>query len=266
MDTRFWGPSGWKLLHHIAFAYKDKAPSDMTAFLETLPYILPCKFCRASLTDYYRQHPIASALQDLPRWMYHIHNCVNDKLRSQGLATASNPSFRQVQRLYDRILLVPWPQQLALFWDFLFSVGYHHPTQRQLYSRPMPECPPEVKHSADPCERNKWNVLPLQERVRWFQRFWSLLPAVLPPGIALRWKRAEAKYPPMLQTRQETMNWLWRMRCELDTDYHDPYRTVCRRVAQHSSDCSTQRGVFTCRRKAHKKTRKIRGKEDVVRE
>jgi hypothetical protein len=245
--------------------YKDDAESAVNhvAFLETLPYILPCKFCRASLTDYYHQHPLATALQDLPHWMYVIHNCVNDKLRSQGLHSTPNPTFLQVKRLYEHSLHAPWQQQLPLFWDFLFSVGYHHPTQRQLYSRPMPECPPEIKRGSDPCEKNKWNVLPLPQRVLWFRRFWALLPAVLPPLLAIHWKRAEKKHPPRLRTRQETMNWLWRMRCELDTTYHDPYRTVCRAVAQHSSDCATQRGVFTCRRRPNKKqktkkTRKIR--------
>lgn len=253
------------------YEYSALSAMNHGAFLETLPYILPCKFCRASLTDYYRQYPIATALEDLPRWMYRIHNCVNDKLRSQGLPTAPNPTFHQVKRLYDLYLQIPWQQQLALFWDFLFSVGYHHPTQRQLYSRPMPECPPEVKRGSDPCEKNKWNVLPLKERIDWFRRFWTFLPAVLPHTIAIHWERAEKKHPPTLRTRQETMNWLWRMRCELDTTYHDPYRTVCRKVAQYSSDCATQRGVFTCRRRRTnkrtvKRTRKIHGKEDVAKE
>jgi len=271
MDTRFWGPSGWKLLHHIAFTYEYTAESAVlcAAFLETIPYILPCKFCRASLTDYYRQHPFAlqhsymNPLLDLPKWMYQIHNCVNDKLRSQGIPTPPNPSFRQVKQLYAQHLQAPWQQQLALFWDFLFSVGYHHPTQRQFYSKPMPECPPAAKRSIDPCERNKWNVLPVKQRVYWFRRFWALLPAVLPPTIASHWKRVEDSHPPTLRTRQETMNWLWRMRCALDTGFHDPYRAVCRQVSQHSSDCATQRGAFTCRssrikRKRTTRTRKTR--------
>lgn len=263
MDTRFWGPSGWKLLHHIAFTYEYTAESAVlcAAFLETIPYILPCKFCRASLTDYYRQHPFAlqnsymNPLLDLPKWMYQIHNCVNDKLRSQGLPTPPNPSFRQVKQLYAQHLQAPWQQQLTLFWDFLFSVGYHHPTQRQFYSKPMPECPPAAKRSIDPCERNKWNVLPVKQRVYWFRRFWALLPAVLPPAIASHWKRVEHSHPPTLRTRQETMNWLWRMRCALDTGFHDPYRAVCRQVSQHSSDCATQRGAFTCRSRSRSRSR-----------
>lgn len=265
MDTRFWGPSGWKLLHHIAFTYEYTAEQAVlcAAFLESIPYILPCKFCRFSLTNYYRQHPFSlqnssmDPLLDLPKWMFTIHNCVNDKLRTQGLYPSPNPTYKQVKLYYQTVLKTSWKQQLSLFWDFLFSVGYHHPTQKQLYSTPIPECPPTVKTSSDTCERNKWNVLPVKERIYWFHRFWSTLPAVLPPSIRPHWRSAEAKYPPTLATREQTMNWLWRMRCELDTDYHDPYRSVCRQIATYSSDCSRQKGVFTCRRK-HQKHRKHR--------
>ena len=268
MDTRFWGPSGWKLLHHIAIAYKYTSESAVlyASFLETIPYILPCKFCRASLTDYYRQYPFAlknswmDPLLDLPRWMYKIHNCVNDKLRKQGLHPSPNPSFQQVKRYYETIQETSWKQQLTLFWDFLFSVGYHHPTQKQFYSTPMPECPPSIKTSNDTCERNKWNVLPFKDRMDWFLRFWSILPAVLPPAIAHHWKRAETHHPPTLETREKTLNWLWRMRCALDTDYHDPYRSVCRQIATYSSNCSKKKGVITCRRtqSRRRQTRKKR--------
>ena len=268
MDTRFWGPSGWKMLHLIAHTYTYTAENAVlyAAFFETLPYILPCKFCRASLTDYYRQHPFAlgnsfmNPLLDLPRWMYTIHNCVNDKLRTQGLQPTSNPTFQRVKRTYDLLVSVPWKQQLTLFWDFLFSVGYHHPKERQLYSAPLPECPPSVKRSANPCERNKWNVLPRKERIYWFQRFWSLLPAVLPPALAPHWRQAQEKHAPTLQTREQTLNWLWRMRCAIDTTYHDPYRTICKRIAHHSSDCSTQKGVFTCRRKPKREKKTLKRK------
>jgi hypothetical protein len=263
MDTRFWGPSGWKLLHHIAFSYEYTTENAIlyAAFIETIPYILPCKFCRYSLTDYYRQYPFAlgnsfmDPLLDLPRWMYKIHNCVNDKLRRQGLYPSPNPSFQQVKHHYDTVIHTSWKQQMTLFWDFLFSVAYHHPREKQLYSTPMPECPPKVRYINDSCERNKWNVLPVKKRVWWFYRFWSILPAVFPKCIIPHWKRAVEKYPPTLATREKTMNWLWRMRCELDTDYHDPYRSVCRQIANYSSDCTTRKGAITCRGSKGKKSK-----------
>jgi hypothetical protein len=260
MDTRFWGPSGWKLLHLIAFSY-DSSPEKVilcSAFLETIPYILPCKFCRASLTDYYREHPFQSnngyirPELDMGKWMYMIHNCVNNKLRKQDLYPSSNPSFLSVKRFYKPLLQSSWDKQLPHIWDFLFSVGYHHPTEKELYSTPLPECPKDIHKNHDPCERNKWNTLPLKERWTWFKKFWSLLPVVLPSELSEKWEKAEEKHPPMLHTRYQTMNWLWRMRCELDTGFHDPYRAICKRIAMYSSDCSVQKGVFTCRKKTKK--------------
>jgi hypothetical protein len=108
MDTRFWGPSGWKLLHMISFDYTINANS-YAAFFETIPYILPCKYCRTSLTDYYREHPFQDDTGipptfDLKKWLYTIHNCVNHKLRTQGLYHSTNPSFTYVKKMYNNLL------------------------------------------------------------------------------------------------------------------------------------------------------------------
>ena len=261
MDTRFWGPSGWKLLHLIAFSY-DSSPEKVvlcSAFFETIPYILPCKFCRSSLTDYYRQHPFQlrngymDPQLDTGKWMYTIHNCVNDKLRKQGLHPSPNPSFKAVKKWYEPLVAASWDNQLVHLWDFLFSVGYHHPKEKRLYAKPIPECPKDIKYNNDPCERNKWNTLPLKDRIIWFKKFWSLLPVVLSKDLSERWKKAEERHPSTLETRYQTMNWLWRMRCELDQSFHDPYRSICKKIATYSSDCAVQKGVFTCRRKTKKR-------------
>ena len=54
MDTRFWGPDGWKLLHSITENYPtvpDKKNKDLyRKFFLSLPYVLPCVYCRKSLT------------------------------------------------------------------------------------------------------------------------------------------------------------------------------------------------------------------------
>jgi hypothetical protein len=257
MDTRFWGPSGWKLLHLISFTYEYSATSATTlpAFLETIPYILPCKFCRASLTDYYRQYPYAipspsngsmNPSLDLKKWMYKIHNCVNGKLRSQGLYSAANPPYSAVKKEYEAVARLPWNQQLALCWDFLFAVAYHHPTVTAK-DAPLPDCPSNIKKCKDPCEKNKWNVLGYKERMRWFRRFWVFLPAVLPHDMAAHWEEVEKKNPPTLGCRRSSLAWLWRMRCGLDAQFRDPYTSVCKTMASYSSDCGTK-GTVTCRR------------------
>ena len=255
MDTRFWGPSGWKLLHLISFTYDYSATSatSLAAFLETIPYILPCKFCRASLTDYYRQYPYAipspsngsmNPSLDMKKWMYKIHNCVNGKLRSQGLYSAADPTYAAVKKEYDAVVRMPWNQQMALCWDFLFAVAYHHPTVTAK-DAPLPDCPSNIKKCKDPCEKNKWNVLGYKERMRWFRRFWVFLPAVLPHDIAMHWN--EKKNPPTLGCRRSSLAWLWRMRCGMDATFRDPYTSVCKTMASYSSDCGTK-GVVTCRR------------------
>ena len=265
MDTRFWGPSGWKLLHLIAFEYSYSAENALhyAHFLETIPYILPCKYCRSSLTDYYKEHPYwvsehnrekqINPTLDLSRWMYTIHNCVNHKLRTQGLYTKPNPSYQRVKQEYASFQRISWNQQLTQIWDFLFSVAYHHPNQA-IHSSPMPECPKTVQNS-NACDKNKWNVLPLKERIRWFKRFWVYLPAVLPGEMGKQWQYVEKRNPPVWKTQRSTLAWLWRMRCQLDTGFKDPYTSICHRMKEYTSDCKGK----TCRRRKYlsNKSKKI---------
>ena len=266
MDTRFWGPSGWKLLHLICEDYQYSAENAIryAQFFETIPYILPCKFCRASLTDYYRQHPFQlansymSPTLDLPKWIYDIHNCVNNKLRKQGLHKSCNPPYSKVKRYYTALHQCEWDKQLLHFWDFLFAVGYHHPKEKAFYEKPIPKCPMEIRQCTDDCEKNKWNVLPSKERMKWFTRFWFLLPAVLPQKIAEKWKKVE--HSPTLTTRSKTMDWLWRMRCGLDTSFSDPYTSICKKVAMYSSDCGRSNRSVTCRQKTMKRKTKKRNR------
>ena len=240
MDTRFWGPSGWKLLHLITFHYNPKN-NTYSQFFETIPYILPCHFCRASLTDYYKKYPFDPS--DVKKWMYNIHNCVNNKLRKQGLNPNPNPKYNDVKKVYEE--WTDWTNQMSVMWDFLFAIAYNHP--KDSHSEPMPDCPVEVYKCKDNCEKNKWNVLSLQDKLYWFQRFWSFLPAVLPEEIAERWKEVPNK--PTLHNRRSTLAWLWRMRCALDTNFKDPYTSICKKIANYSSDCGKNKRAITCRKK-----------------
>ena len=256
MDTRFWGPSGWKLLHLVTFDYKYSPQNAViyAQFLESLPYILPCKFCRASLTDYYKQYPFKTYVNinpnlDLKKWMYNIHNCVNDKLRSQGLNTNANPKYEDVKKIYEKLLKCDWQTQLSMMWDFLFAVAYNHP--KESHSEPMPNCPKGVYKCKDKCEKNKWNVLPLCDKIYWFKRFWAFLPVVLPEEISKKWK--EIENPPTLKCRRSTLAWLWRMRCALDSNFKDPYTSICKKITAYSSDCGKNKKAITCRKR--KKTR-----------
>lgn len=258
MDTRFWGPSGWKLLHSLAYSYEptQKNRENMQNFLQTLPFILPCKFCRASLTDYFKQHPYEpdalKSNESMVKWMYKIHNCVNDKLRNQGLNPTKNPTFEATNTMYVKWLSLPWIHHLTSYWDFLFAVAYNHPTESTRNSTPMPECPPDAKKCKDIFEKNKWNVLDKKTRITWFKKFWYYLPVVLPKHIQIKWIEAVKLTRPNLKNRRTTLAWLWRMRCYLDPKFKDPYTSICKKISEFSSDCSYNKTAKTCR-----KTKKI---------
>lgn len=123
MDTRFWGASGWQLFHLITF---KTSPEDARDVLDDIPTILPCKFCRASTTEFDNARPLK---QPYTRWLYDLHNMVNHKLRTQCaedpmvIDPGPDPTFEEVKARYERIAnpdAVPGR-------DFLMSVAYNFP-------------------------------------------------------------------------------------------------------------------------------------------
>ena len=101
MDTKFWGPGGWVFLHTITFNYpwkydeKNAEHRERRKFtqqlFENLKFTLPCKYCRQSFADFLKRKPITPHLRSrraLTRWLYDVHNMVNEKLRRQELEAA----------------------------------------------------------------------------------------------------------------------------------------------------------------------------------
>ena len=124
MDTRFWGRDGWKLLHSIAYSYNEVMNEVMNkvmnevmnevmndkfdvkyykTFFKSIQYVLPCIYCRRSYKKYITEHPFPKELtqKELTRWLYTIHNCVNDKLSKQEYAIESDPSLKEVDEYYE---------------------------------------------------------------------------------------------------------------------------------------------------------------------
>lgn len=96
MNTKFWGPPGWKFLHTITFNYPEKIdPTNedhiqkkfyYKQLFENFQYTLPCKWCRSSYSKFLSEDPIEQNLETrkaLTYWFYRIHNKVNAKLRKQ---------------------------------------------------------------------------------------------------------------------------------------------------------------------------------------
>lgn len=120
MDTRFWGPSAWQLFHLISF--RSEHPDDV---LNAMKDVLPCKYCRASTTEFVKKHPLRG---DPGKWLYEIHAMVNDKLRVQAqtdptvIDPGPDPEFDDVKKKYETMKPTAVPGR-----DFLMAIAYNFP-------------------------------------------------------------------------------------------------------------------------------------------
>ena len=128
MDVSFWGPSGWQLLHLIA----QEGGKDAHEVLDIMPFILPCKYCRASAQEFWKQNKPRG---DLQKWLYEFHNKVNHKLIKQHAEDPKchlpvpAPSFEQIQKRYHDIL-DSQPKEIPGR-DFLYSIAYNYDPEEQ---------------------------------------------------------------------------------------------------------------------------------------
>jgi hypothetical protein len=140
MDTLFWGPDGWKLLHSITENYPNKPTNKdkelYKKFFLSLPYVLPCIYCRNSLADYMKELPLRGNLESrnkLCLWLYRIHNRVNGKLRTQGINRKPNPPYREVRDYYKNYLDTLNKNNCvdAPGWEFLYSIAFNYPIHKK---------------------------------------------------------------------------------------------------------------------------------------
>ena len=109
--TKVWGPAGWLFLHSITMSYPtniDKNNSEHISrmnstkdFFILLGDVLPCKYCRDSYKKFITSYPIDNFLdsrRNLAKWLYDIHNLVNDKL---GVPPCEIPSFENFYNKYE---------------------------------------------------------------------------------------------------------------------------------------------------------------------
>lgn len=261
MDTRYWGPSGWRLLHMITFAYEpDKQKNQMRQFFEVLPFVLPCKFCRSNLVGHYEKVPLEDALVSkatLSKWLYDIHNLTNAKLRSQGQNVPEDPPFSRVKEIYEERLAFGCSKTDFPGWEFLFSIVETNPLLHK--ESPLPEAPPK-----EMCKTKKemlqWNYLSGSCRFNYVCRFWRLLPHVLPfEEWRTIWKQEIKK-----ESSQLSLRTLWKARKHIEeklsllnrTTYHD----LCKTLRYYKSGCAhaENKKTRTCRRFLYKTKRRHR--------
>jgi hypothetical protein len=234
IDTRYWGPSAWQLFHLIAF----RSPNPQQVLLE-MKEMLPCKFCRASTKDFVAQHPLKG---DPGRWLYEIHNMVNDKLRTQCaddpavINPGGDPSFEEVKTKYMNLTPNSVPGR-----DFLFSIASNYPED------PAPE---DMARHREFIE-NLAEVYPFETLRRTFK---SYLVSHRPVG---------------LDNRKQYLKWMYGLlsavsrtsKCKLPS-----YRGYIARVNYYTSGCDkpSYKGK-TCRRtktgltknRDHKRTHRV---------
>ena len=269
MDTRFWGPSGWALLHLIASdpsIHESKKRVDATRrWFELLPFVLPCKYCRASLSDYYKAQPLTEEAIATPdtfsRWLYDIHNRVNNKLRGQGLLTTTNPAWPTIRDRYKKQQRDLCESSPFLGWDFMTSVAFTTP-ERTYTPAPMPdyEKSEEKSEKGDITIRNRNNLLTRDERVAVLQEWWSLIPAILPCSAwRSSWSASlkSLKSPiPLHDGRKAALQWMWSVEECVCQDLqcpppHESLPSLKKTMKVYESSCgqSKSKKAKTCRKK-----------------
>lgn len=296
MDTRFWGPAGWKLIHLIAHEPErtPKRNAAVAKWFALLPFVLPCKYCRASLTDYLKIQPLTPEIirnsEQFSRWAYDLHNRVNAKLRGQGLLRDSglDPSWESVKLMYDTLQSQLCPlhsfsssltkekekEKESAFpaWDFLIAVAFTTPGS-DYKPNPMPDLPEGVteKEQNNWCRivRNRYNLLTREERINAMGEWWSLIPDVLPCSTWREsWSSAlESNKTPLEKAlwsgKEAMMKWIWQQESLMCKQLgcpppHSSQTALCRAAELYESGCgkSKSRRAVTCRRLLRLQTRR----------
>lgn len=112
MMTKVWGPAGWLFLHCITFGYpyainpnnKDhfNKERDYLNFFYYLGKVLPCRYCRESYMEYFKELDLENNLKSrkqLVKWLYDMHNKINNKL---GVPPCNIPSLKEVETEYEQ--------------------------------------------------------------------------------------------------------------------------------------------------------------------
>ena len=107
MNVKCWGPTAWFTLHKITANYPIKPTKEDKMIhyklFANLKETLPCKHCRKSYKQYFKEIDITNYLETretIMYWLYIIHNKVNEKLREQGYKITKDPKFEDIYKFY----------------------------------------------------------------------------------------------------------------------------------------------------------------------
>ena len=105
LDPKIWGPHYWFFLHTIAMTYPHH-PNSVTKkkyyeFIQNLPLFIPVEEISKEfekLIDIYPITPYLDNRDSFTRWMYFIHNKINEKLEKPSISL--NEFFVQYYNQY----------------------------------------------------------------------------------------------------------------------------------------------------------------------
>lgn len=233
MDTRFWGPSAWKLMHLVAYNYPDKPSKEEInnygMFYNNLKYILPCKYCRISLDKFMSEIPLEKYIgsrKKLTEWVYLIHNKVSDKLRKEGLTDKPNPTLKFVNEMYESM-----KSDILPGWDFIYSVAFTYPEKEKDVSFD------KMQHYIT-FFQSLGNVMPCLKYRTLYNKFYSEVPV--------------GDY---INCGKDLTKWLYEINCkingELFKNKNDSYSHLCQVMTHNQTFACSRNGDkgITCRKK-----------------
>jgi hypothetical protein len=118
MITSVWGPPLWHYLHTMSFNYPVNPTAEEKKhymhFVESLQYVLPCKYCRMNLKNNFKQLPLKMCnmknRETFSRYVYNLHELVNRMLHKK-----SNLSYCDVRERYEHFRSRCTDEQPKLF-------------------------------------------------------------------------------------------------------------------------------------------------------
>lgn len=233
MDTRYWGPSGWQLLHLITFSMDIRMKEYYSEFFNLLEHVLPCKYCRESTAIFMKEiPPVITSSKSTQEWLYRFHNRVNKKLRMQqeagdisGAPYPDDPTFLEVKKHYMNLLETVPTKMPGM--DFLSAIIYNYPKDKSEQT--------DIKRNS-------------------YINFFKLLVHIFPfKSFREPMKEYEEKFhiENYIDSRKKLVEWYYGMLkevCEKNNIDCISYKSLCMTCAYYKSSCTkkTYRGK-TCR-------------------
>ncbi len=99
MEKGFWGPSTWCTIHTAAASFRPENRLSFKQFIYSLPYLLPCQYCRKHLYQNLRTIPLNDQSlvnnKTLFIWSYFLHDLVNKQLHKKP-----SPAYPVAEKYY----------------------------------------------------------------------------------------------------------------------------------------------------------------------